>query len=310
MSCGGLAPSMEKATVAQVVGDYLDNLNGVSDSTASKYRGVGRKHIISNGIGGVRVGDLDHRRIEAWQRDLSSRRSASTVRGARHVLRAALNRAVVLGLIKANPITTVAGPSTKRPERVYLTKEQVSRLALAAGEYSTLILFLADTGARISEVAALHHEDVDPAKRIVRFHHNLTDRGDRSEEMKTARSRRTVTLTKRVAEKLATVVDQAKEGQPLFTSPTGRYLNRRNYLRRVFKPAAVAAGLGDIEGLVTHSLRHTSASWLLAAGVPLWRVSRRLGHSSVAITEKTYAHLIPGDQSDADALDQYRDEAV
>jgi len=46
-------------------------------------------------------------------------------------------------------------------------------------------------------------------------------------------------------------------------------------------------------GATTHTLRHTFASQLLNAGAPVWTVSRLLGHSSITVTENTYAHLIP-----------------
>src|SRR6185312_7638558 len=43
-----------------------------------------------------------------------------------------------------------------------------------------------------------------------------------------------------------------------------------------------------------HDLRHLQASLLLAAGVPLAIVSKRLGHSSVQVTSDTYSHLLDG----------------
>ena len=44
--------------------------------------------------------------------------------------------------------------------------------------------------------------------------------------------------------------------------------------------------------VTTHWLRHTHASFLLAAGVPIEIISRRLGHESTAITERVYLHII------------------
>ncbi len=41
-----------------------------------------------------------------------------------------------------------------------------------------------------------------------------------------------------------------------------------------------------------HSCRHTCASWLVMAGVPLYTVQKILGHSTIAMTER-YAHLAP-----------------
>ncbi|WP_248842809.1 tyrosine-type recombinase/integrase [Lysobacter antibioticus] len=47
-----------------------------------------------------------------------------------------------------------------------------------------------------------------------------------------------------------------------------------------------------------HDLRHTCASWLVQAGVPLHTVAEILGHSSMAVT-KRYVHLAPKHLADA-----------
>jgi len=52
-------------------------------------------------------------------------------------------------------------------------------------------------------------------------------------------------------------------------------------------------GNAGLSGEVTfHTLRHTFASWLVQAGVPLYKVSKWLGHHSITVTER-YAHLAP-----------------
>lgn len=48
-----------------------------------------------------------------------------------------------------------------------------------------------------------------------------------------------------------------------------------------------------------HDLRHTYATLLLRAGVNPKVVTERLGHSSVAFTLDTYAHVMPGMQPEA-----------
>jgi integrase len=48
-----------------------------------------------------------------------------------------------------------------------------------------------------------------------------------------------------------------------------------------------------------HALRHCHASLLLAAGVPVLTVSRRLGHAKASQTLDIYAHLLPGADADA-----------
>jgi integrase len=66
-----------------------------------------------------------------------------------------------------------------------------------------------------------------------------------------------------------------------------------------FRRASERAGVPRIR---LHDLRHTHATLLLAAGVNPKVVSERLGHSSVAFTLDTYAHVMPGMQPDAAEL--------
>ena len=65
-----------------------------------------------------------------------------------------------------------------------------------------------------------------------------------------------------------------------------------------------AAGL-DLP-LRIHDLRHAHASWLLAGGADLQVVKERLGHASIATTER-YLHTLPdADDTALDALDRVR----
>lgn len=66
-------------------------------------------------------------------------------------------------------------------------------------------------------------------------------------------------------------------------------------VRDSWAKAREACGLQHVRW---HDLRHTCASWLVQAGVPLHTVSEVLGHSSMAMTRR-YAHLSPEHLSDA-----------
>ncbi len=48
-----------------------------------------------------------------------------------------------------------------------------------------------------------------------------------------------------------------------------------------------------------HDVRHTHATLLIAAGVPVKVVSERLGHATAAFTIETYQHVMPGMQTGA-----------
>jgi integrase len=67
-------------------------------------------------------------------------------------------------------------------------------------------------------------------------------------------------------------------------------------MRTVHKSVLKAAGLRHIRIL---SLRATCGSLMVSAGVPIYHVSKALGHSNVTTTERHYAALAPGAGEDA-----------
>ena len=82
----------------------------------------------------------------------------------------------------------------------------------------------------------------------------------------------------------------------IFTGRGGRPLDLKNIASRHFKPLLAAAGLPSIR---LYDLRHTHATLLLAAGVPVHVVSKRLGHKSAKMTLDVYSHVLPGQQEEA-----------
>jgi integrase len=81
----------------------------------------------------------------------------------------------------------------------------------------------------------------------------------------------------------------------VFTYENGEEL-RPDGVTKVFDRAVREAGLPKIR---FHDLRHLHASLLIAAGVPLAIVSKRLGHSTIAITVDLYGHLLRDANRDA-----------
>jgi site-specific recombinase XerD len=75
-----------------------------------------------------------------------------------------------------------------------------------------------------------------------------------------------------------------------FTTELGEPCDPRNALRAL-KTAAKWAGLPSSIGL--HTLRHSAASVMLSAGVPLKVVTEVFGHASVAITGGIFGHVSP-----------------
>lgn len=81
---------------------------------------------------------------------------------------------------------------------------------------------------------------------------------------------------------------------PVFVLPDGREVTSK-VLRSGFEGAVVRCVSIPIEKrskVTFHCLRHTAASLLAAAGVPLLDIARILGHSTLAVTMR-YAHFVP-----------------
>jgi integrase len=83
----------------------------------------------------------------------------------------------------------------------------------------------------------------------------------------------------------------------VFARPDGRPIHPEFFSRTFDRVVARS----DLPAIRPHDLRHTHASLLLRAGVPVKVVSERLGHASPGFTLNVYQHVIPGMQAEAAA---------
>ena len=151
------------------------------------------------------------------------------------------------------------------------------------------------TGLRPGEVQALKPGDIDFQGKRVRVERSATlNRAIKS--TKTGEPR-WVDLGPSTTEKLKAhltwleveAIARGKESEWLFPSETGTLLDDR-HIARAMRGVLGKAGLPSLS---PYDLRHTYASLLLSAGVPLLYVAHQLGHSKPTITLKYYARWIP-----------------
>ena len=124
--------------------------------------------------------------------------------------------------------------------------------------------------------------------------------------LKTQGSRRRVPLPARAAEVLEQI-PRRLDTRLVFPGSRGAHIDLRNWRKREWKPALEAAGLPRARR--PYDLRHSFASWALAAGVPAYDVARYMG-TSVRMLDLTYGHLVKGSEAVAKSrLDAYTSRA-
>jgi integrase len=285
------------------------------ESTKYTYGGLATKHLAGEGIGEIMLAKLRPTDVEALilkMRDGGL--SPSTVRQTFTILRTVLDTAVRDGYLANNFVTSMKRPSVPHGEARWLTAPEVARLfvELEGSRYAPIMRLLVMTGLRRGEGLALRWQDVDLFDNVLRVQGTLARVGGSLTvtEPKTATSRRTVRMSAALVELLraqretqnaerVAAADLWTETGLVFTTETGSPVEPRNALRAL----TVAAGRAGLADVGVHTLRHTAASLMLAAKVPLKEVSVMLGHSSVSITGDIYGHVTPeGQQTAADVL--------
>jgi integrase len=199
------------------------------------------------------------------------------------------------GVIGRTPCLGIKLPKDiEQDEMLYLTPEQVTKLANAVDDrYRALIYTAAYAGLRAGELYALRVDRVDFLKRQIRVVEAISEvRGKVLTGPTKTGKVRTVTIAGDLADLLADHVRRypSHDGY-IFTAAQGGPVRHRNFYRRHFTPAVLAAGLP--ERLRFHDLRHSAASILASQGYRLDQVKDVLGHSSIRVTER-YSHLFEG----------------
>jgi integrase len=199
-------------------------------------------------------------------------RSITTVNRELQLLRRVLNVAVSNGWIKRNPFelgdALILPGDEKKRERIISREEEARLLAACTGRRGHLrpILICAlDTGMRKGEILKVLPSDVDLNNRIITVQAFNT---------KTMRERQ-VAMTDRLARELELLLGNLPDGKeaPVFGTAED--------FKKGFNTARRIAGLPEVR---FHDLRHTHATRLVAAHVPLSEVGRALGHTQANTT--------------------------
>lgn len=222
-----------------------------------------------------------------------------TVKHIHDLLRAALNQAVRWQILAINPATLVQPPKVPKPSIRVASSDDIANLLVAINDsyYRIPILIAMATGMRRGEVCALRFEDFNEQTRtlLVRRSFVQTKAGVIEKSTKTDKPR-VILLPSDLAEEL-TAIRESRQAAPedwISLNAIGGKLAPKS-LDKVYRRIRRAVGVD----VTLHGLRHTQATELILAGVPVKTVADRLGHSTVTVTQDIYAHVMPQHQQPA-----------
>lgn len=286
-------------TVTAQIRHHVEHLTGITDGTRRRYFDIINKHLDVPPLNAVLVSDLTRDHVAAW---VNAQRGAPKSIHNRHaLLSAALTSAERDGMIASNVAKGIRLPRVQGSDSMtFLTVQEFGKVLAQLDPYWWPVpLLLAGTGCRWGEATALTVADINLDRGDARIHRAWKETGGSGFELgetKTARSRRTVTLSPEAIEAVRPLCTGRRRDDYVLTNRQGGPLH--DWWRdKVWKPA-VARALPERRVRV-HDLRHTYASWAIQDGISLPALQRQLGHESITTTVDTYGHLV---RSDFDAM--------
>ncbi len=291
----------------------------IQPPTAHRYAWM-IEHYIDPALGSMPLRSVRAEHLDRFYRDLQETGGATgaglapkTVYDVHVVIRSAFTQAHRQHLVNVNPALGAQPPRSRLRQRTgpeCWTASQLNEF-LAATRHLRLYPALhvaAFTGMRRGELAGLRWGDWHRATHSLSIARSRQVVAGRSIEVpvKTRTSRRCIDIdaeTERVLRSWRS--RQRRDGHatgtndPIFTNEAGAPVNPES-LYQLFHRQVLRL---DLPRICLHGLRHTHASLLVAAGVPIKVVSERLGHANPGFTMATYQHVMPG--MGADAADRF-----
>jgi integrase len=245
------------------------------------------------------------------------------------VLRGSLKLARKQKLIEAIPLETLHAPTWKREKEIRpFNRKEVSILLAAQNHYRVFLRVMLSVGMRPGELAALQWCDLDFSSSDQNARHGVIRvRRSRAEvdgvvtfkDPKTESSVRSIAMDLKLRQALIEHRDEQLERGVVprdglvFLTPHGKVIRKNNLLNHYWQPLLKRLDQEhshddsvDFSPRVIYHCRHTAATLMLGAGVPVHVVSGILGHERISYTWDLYSHLLPEQQKAAvDARSEY-----
>jgi integrase len=226
-----------------------------------------------------------------------------TVGHVHRLLHRVFGHAMKWGMVANNPVAAAEPPRVQRAEIEILTPDQIRTVlrALQGRRLYRIAVVGLSTGLRRGEMVALRWGDIDLDSGKITVERSLeqTNAGLATKAPKTKAGRRVVSIPPSVAAelrkhwrerqelRLALGFGKAAADDLVFARPDGS----------AWPPDSLTADWArtirvlKLPKVTLHALRHTHVSQLIASGLDVVTVSRRIGHGNPTVTLTVYAHL-------------------
>lgn len=265
-------------------------------------------------IGHHKLANLNARHVRELYASLNKKGySPNTLKKVRTVLNSALNEAVEDELIRKNVAKGVKTPPVPRNGKEVWSIGDIDKFSTETTEERFFLLFytILNTGTRRGEALGIGFHNIKFGQRQIYIGRSVTTKGV-SSFLKSDPSNRIIDISEELEEYLLAAKAQweidrehfapeHRNNDFVFYTESGNHITPSNVDRALHR----IIERYDLSPITTHGLRHTHATHMLMALVPVKIVSERLGHASIEITLNTYAHVLPTIQ--AGAVQQYEE---
>lgn len=235
-------------------------------------------------LGKIPLPEITTRDVMQLHAAIQKKLSPATANRYLALLSRIFSLAIQWGHLERNPVKGVKKYKEAGPRERNLSGSELTRFLSAVDEEggkitANALKLLLLTGLRSkSELFSLSWSEVDLDNGTVRLLHTKNGRV------------RTVSLNSVALELMKTIRAEAAPGCTwVFPARTGS-----GHLVDIRKPLKRAMVRADLKDLRPHDLRRSFGSLAVNAGVDIYQVMGLLGHSSVAVTQRVYAHLLQG----------------
>jgi integrase len=293
------APQKETLTLGRLVKEYLDSKRRiVRDSTFCRLD-VAMNSLLAIFSADTLIESLTARYVmnTLLSTGLQSKSLNTHIRFFKQLMRWGYNNELVGSLDVINRLALLPVETSKQITLRYLESDKLKKVldAISDPKYQLFAEFLALSGLRAGEAAALKNDDIDLQTHVIHVEKTYNLNAKTIGPAKTQASIGDVYIQPELECLIKQIRSHFKLMQIrygyrtnlLFSNEKGNHINNTCFNKCFKKVTLKIVG----RALTAHSLRHTHASLLFEQGFTLDEVSRRLRHGDSKITREVYIHV-------------------